>query len=110
MGLLLSSEMHHAFDRLDWSLYHDKDVSFFPFLTANRKNDAYKALQVDVYFVHFFVLTLPNARQYHGKALPRSRFRGNPIDYPDPRLVKWHYAQCAMAHIRGFAAGFEALP
>lgn len=37
--------------------------------------------------------------------IPKSRFRIDDEDeLPDPRLLRWHYAQCALGHIRGFAA------
>ena len=37
--------------------------------------------------------------------IPKSRFRIDAEDeLPDPRLLRWHYTQCALGHIRGFAA------
>ena len=37
--------------------------------------------------------------------IPKSRFCIDAEDeLPDPRLLRWHYAQCVMGHMRGFAA------
>ncbi|OWT37221.1 hypothetical protein C362_05351 [Cryptococcus neoformans Bt1] len=87
-GLLVRDDLHHAYDRLEWSLYY-KDGSFY---------------------VHFFVLGYPDATRLHGMRIPPERFRGPISERPDPRLVQWHYAQCVKARIRGFAAGMEFEP
>lgn len=44
-------------------------------------------------YAHFFDLTLPEARQWHGKAIRDSRFHIN-TDWPELAYVKWHYDQC----------------
>lgn len=82
-GFLLRDDLHHAFDRLEFS-FHLKDNTFY---------------------VHFFILNFPGAESIHGKAISPERFRGSLRRRPDPRLVRWHYRQCVMAHIRGFAFG-----
>ncbi|RSH89907.1 hypothetical protein EHS25_001893 [Saitozyma podzolica] len=84
-GLLLRDEIHHAFDRLELSFYF-KDGT---------------------YYIHFFVLQIPQARELHGKSLPPNRFRGLDRDKPDPRFIRWHYNQCVKARIRGFAARMD---
>jgi hypothetical protein len=60
-----------------------------------------------VFYVHFFDLGLPGARQHHGKMIPPSRFHSSPEKHPNQKLIRWHYKQCAMARIRGFAFGME---
>lgn len=49
--------------------------------------------------------------QLHGKVVKRDAFRvfGDDGKYPDARLCAWHYHQCAIKHLRGFSAGFNAL-
>lgn len=84
-GLLLRDDLHHAYDRLEWSLYY-KNGSFY---------------------VHFFILGYPDAARLHGMRIPPERFRGPISERPDPRFVQWHYAQCVKARIRGFAAGMD---
>lgn len=84
-GLLLRDELHHSFDRLEWSLYH-KDGSFY---------------------VHCFTLSQSETATLHGKKITCDRFRGLVESRPDPRLVEWHYRQCLMAHIRGFSSGMN---
>jgi hypothetical protein len=61
--------------------------------------------QKGMFYVHFFILGHPDARKYHGAPIPPQRFRGNPAHRPNPDLTRWHYNQCAKAHIRGFSAG-----
>jgi hypothetical protein len=34
-----------------------------------------------------------------------SRFRGQAANRPNRLLLSWHYRQCAMMRIRGFAVG-----
>lgn len=65
-------------------------------------------IQADVYYIHFFVLHLPSARELHGKPLGGVRFRRRIRDRPEPRFIRWHYNQCIKARIRGFAFGMEA--
>ncbi|CAD6586822.1 MAG: hypothetical protein TREMPRED_004564 [Tremellales sp. Tagirdzhanova-0007] len=84
-GLLLRDELHHSFDRLEWSLYH-KDGSFY---------------------VHCFTLSQSEIATLHGKKISPDRFRGLEESRPDRRLVDWHYKQCLMAHIRGFSANMD---
>ena len=65
-------------------------------------------MQDGIYYVHFFVAKPGSVRrQYHGKALGPDRFRGRIEDRPDPRYIEWHYRQCVMARVRGFASGME---
>jgi hypothetical protein len=65
-------------------------------------------MQDGVYYVHFFVAKPGSVRrQYHGKALGPDRFRGRIEDRPDTRYIEWHYRQCVMARVRGFASGME---
>ena len=59
--------------------------------------------QGDVYYVHYFDRNLPGADRYHGKEITHARFRSRPSKFPEPRLIRWHYKQCLMARIRGFA-------
>lgn len=84
-GLLLRDDIHHAFNRLELSLYfHD-----------------------GIYYLHCFILGLEAARELHGKVLRFDHFRGKEPDKPDPRFLRWHYNQCVKARIRGFAVGME---
>ncbi len=65
----------------------------------------YRLPQDGSYIIHVF--TSDPREFHHGKRLdPSTRFRLRPFgrsDLPDPRLLKWHYKQCAMARIRGYA-------
>jgi len=63
--------------------------------------------QNEVYYVHFFDRDLPGADDFHGKAIHSTRFHTRSSKHPDPRLINWHYRQCVMARIRGFASGME---
>lgn len=51
--------------------------------------------------MHFFVAS--RHAIHHGKVIPISAFRVKyPFQLPNPKLCRWHYQQCALAHIRGF--------
>lgn len=91
-GLLLRKDLHHAFDRLEFSFF--KDVSYCRAPELMRQGDSY--------YVHAFNETcIPQ----HGKRIPPDRFHG-PADWrPDPDLIAWHYKQCVKARIRGFSVG-----
>ena len=53
--------------------------------------------------MHFFVRT--ENSELHGMTIPKDRFRFDSEDeLPHPKLLSWHYAQCARGHIRGFSA------
>ncbi|KIR31328.1 hypothetical protein L804_06632 [Cryptococcus deuterogattii 2001/935-1] len=79
-GLLLRKELHHAWDRLDFSFFVKDDDIF-----------------VHVFTGGFF--------EYHGKRITLDRFHGFPEWRPDRRFLTWHYSQCVKAHIRGFSYG-----
>jgi hypothetical protein len=67
-----------------------------------------KSLQDNLYYVHFFTRSALSV--HHGQVIRPDRFRvHSPDDLPDPKLLAWHYAQCARARIRGFAAGMPSL-
>jgi hypothetical protein len=104
-GLLLRHELHKLYDRLEWSLHYKVRV-WFPCDDDHvlRQLTDY-TFQEGTFYVHFFILGHPEALKYHGLAIPPERFRGNPAHRPNPDLVRWHYSQCAKAHIRGFSAG-----
>lgn len=106
-GLLLSDTLHHAFDRLELSLWYS--VSPYSFnMGASHTFRVVLTAQNGVYYVHFFVAPIASdRRRWHGKALGPERFRGRADDRPDPRFINWHYKQCLMARIRGFSAGLE---
>lgn len=59
------------------------------------------------YHVHFFSRKLQDAKLYHGKIITLDKFRSDPSDYPDPRLIQYHYKQCAMMWLRGLAVGMQ---
>lgn len=85
-GLLLSNMLHHPFDQFLWGIYYEEST--------------------EKYYVHSFDENPEDptsSRAYHGRALTlRSDFREL---WPHQSLLNWHYKQCVMAHIRGFAAG-----
>lgn len=85
-GLLLSTMLHHPFDKFLWGVYYDESV--------------------DKYFVHSFESgpdDVTSSRAYHGRPLSlREEFREL---WPHRKLLDWHYKQCVMAHVRGFVAG-----
>lgn len=85
MGLLLRDDLHHAFDRLEFSFYY-KDETLY---------------------VHFFILRYPGAIELHGRRLTPDCFRGSASSRPDPRFIRWHYNQCLKARIRGFSVGLD---
>lgn len=64
--------------------------------------------QDDVYYVHFFTPS-PYQREYHGKAIPLSRFN-QLFDLPNPSLIAWHYSQAVRMRIRGFSVGMRRRP
>ncbi len=98
-GLLLNLISHRSFDQMEWSIYPNVSVATTLFSKALTK----RWCQGDSYHVHFFVRT--EYSELHGMVIPKSRFRIDAEDeLPDPRLLRWHYAQCALGHIRGFAA------
>lgn len=80
-GLLLRSELHTTFDKGDWALYPEQDA----------------------FVVHEFVFE-ENQPRYHGKRITKDYFRGPTNTFPDTRLLRFHYDQCAMMHLRGFAS------
>jgi hypothetical protein len=47
---------------------------------------------------HFFNLTLPEAWQWHGKAICNLRFHVN-TDWPELAYIKCHYNQCVKMRI-----------
>lgn len=81
-GLLLKGDLHHSFDRGDWSLYPSPDDP--------------KTL-----IVHVFNDELSTS--FHGKIIPMSRFRVlHERELPNANLLLFHYRQCLIKHIRGF--------
>lgn len=99
-GVLLEDALHRAWDRLQLSFYRHVRKSFPSFTVLSDPQNG-------VYYVHFFDRDLPGADTHHGKAIPITRFHTRPSKHPDPRLIRWHYKQCAMARIRGFAFGMD---
>ncbi|RSH95842.1 hypothetical protein EHS25_000935 [Saitozyma podzolica] len=43
-----------------------------------------------MFYVHFFMLGHPDAREYHGAAIPPQLFRGNLAHRPNKDLTRWH--------------------
>lgn len=85
-GILLDRGWHHAFDNGDWSLY-----------PCPNSTDL---------IIHVFQGRDQGRKVYHGKRLPRSRFRvwDVPDELPDVGLLQYHYTQCSIKNIRGFTA------
>ncbi|PWN19880.1 hypothetical protein BCV69DRAFT_313615 [Microstroma glucosiphilum] len=81
-GLLLARDLHHAFDRGSIALYPDE----------NRL------------IVHVFTPRAAAWRPYHGKIILPSRFRTEFEPAPNIELLRFHYRQCCMMHLRGYAA------
>jgi len=104
-GLLLSRNLHHRYDRLEWSFYYkvgDRSAECWSLIS-----DMLITLQNNAYYVHFFVTSQHSI--HHGKAIPVSAFRVKfAYQLPNPKLCAWHYAQCARAHIRGFPVELSA--
>jgi len=81
-GLLLASDLHTLYDNYRWSLYNPGDSTLV---------------------VHFFAPSEPSEFAFHGKVIPRDRFRvHSEQELPDPRFLAWHYQQCVQLNIRGF--------
>jgi hypothetical protein len=107
-GLLLRDEIHHAFDRLELSFYFKVCRSSSSVAERGQFAELMTTVSQDgTYYIHFFLLQVPLAREFHGKSLPSNRFRGLDRDKPDPRFIRWHYNQCIKARIRGFAARMD---
>ncbi|CAD6585752.1 MAG: hypothetical protein CYPHOPRED_003186 [Cyphobasidiales sp. Tagirdzhanova-0007] len=71
MGLLLRDDIHHAYDRFEWSLY----------------------CQDENYVIHYFVPSSATQQQAHGTVITPDRFRGPKSLRPHAKLLDWHYAQ-----------------
>lgn len=90
-----------------WLAHRDRTADHVPPpITTCHHPDAF--LQDGVFYVHFFLLgrsrvSRQAALQYHGTAIPPSRFRSDDTDFPNVALVNWHYQQCLKARIRGFS-------
>lgn len=77
-GLLLRSDLHHAYDRYRWGIFVNSEGR---------------------HFVHVFGVST-SYRGFHGKEIHyRSR---NTAKLPNIQLLRWQYRQCLMARIRGF--------
>lgn len=83
-GLLLSEMLHKSFDRYRWGIYH-KDGNFYLHSFDSDPSDP------------------TSSRFYHGRRLLLNKTFGNA--WPHLALIDWHYRQCLMARVRGFAAG-----
>lgn len=108
VGLLLRDDLHHAFDRLEFSFY--RKVSIMALQSGCQRLQSVEADMIgqnNVFYVHFFILNFPDAAALHGKTIESARFRGSPGFQPNPLLLSWQYSQCAKAHIRGFSAGMS---
>jgi hypothetical protein len=106
-GLLLNTVLPKSYDALRWSLYA-KVCKFANFHILSTSLTDISPSQGDVYYVHFFTPS-PYQREYHGKAIPISRF--NPVfDAPNPTLIAWHYAQAVRMRIRGYSVGMHGRP
>ncbi|CAO1635885.1 unnamed protein product [Jaminaea pallidilutea] len=89
-GILLRDDLHHSHDRGEWALY--------------PRND-------DEVIVHVFEPASPYMVAYHGKVINlRTRLRGPRDQWPDTRLLRFHYQQCAIKHLRGYSAGMHPPP
>ncbi|KAK0562189.1 hypothetical protein OC844_002819 [Tilletia horrida] len=86
-GLFLRDDLHHAFDRFEFA--------FWPLANGDL-------------VVHIFNAK-STRRSYHGKVVPMAYFRCVPTRRPDPRLLLFHYQQCAMCYLRGWSS-FPSLP
>lgn len=97
-GVLLSRNLHHRSDRLEWSFYHQVRLRF---VIVHVISLHWLIWKDDVYYLHFFVTSRHSV--YHGKSIKTDGFRVKfPYQLPNPKLCLWHYAQCVQAHIRGF--------
>lgn len=57
--------------------------------------------------VHVFAPDDPDMRSHHGKVISSDYFRP-PEEYrPDTRLLLFHYQQCVIKYLRGYAWGME---
>ena len=95
-GVLLRDDLHHAYDRYEWSFY--VQVSRMKGLLL-----VWSLIfpQEGVYYVHIFRPISQLVNSNHGTALVgRDVFRADPMDWPDPVLCSWHYQQCVIAAFR----------
>jgi hypothetical protein len=105
MGFLIRDDLHKSYDRYEWGWYWKvrKLVDCFREVKTHAS-----CRQNEKFYAHFFALEDPSMRSMHGKVIdPPVEMRVQPREYLDQRLTAWHYRQCVLARIRGFADGFE---
>ena len=86
-GLFLRRDMHHAFDRGEWSLCS-------------------KPGEPDTLQIHVFYSEDPadDLKSYHGKEIKEDRFRFHSLqELPHRGLLAFHYRQCIIKHVRLFS-------
>jgi hypothetical protein len=100
-GLLLRPDLHKAFDNLDISRYYKVGTRTLPMTYDTLIANVVR--QDGMIYAHSF--RLHDAMQYHGMAIPSTRWRiPIPEYWPKPKFLQWHYRQCLMARFRGFSA------
>lgn len=125
-GLLLRDDLHHAFDRGEFALY--PKVGRPDWRTVRSRGEHFSAIveeahshsrslslplsfvcsvQGDDLIVHVFAPDSAEMRSYHGKIISRGRFRQPESFRPDTRLLMFHYQQCVIKYLRGYAWGME---
>ncbi|BGO99663.1 hypothetical protein NBRC10513v2_003890 [Rhodotorula toruloides] len=88
------------------------EVSFGLLLSPNlhRSYDRYNGR----YSFHCFDYTDDEAAHLHGKSFAPSDMRVSKEDgesaYPDPELCRWHYRQCVLMRVRGYAVNMAIAP
>ena len=123
-GILLKSDLHKQYDDYAFSFHTQVRryclVGSTDCTGSNQRRYGFILPYADLvlclqendesYYVHVF-----NERflgDYHGKIIPRTRF--SPVaetwELPDQRLCKWHYAQCILQNLRGFASSPRIRP
>ncbi|PWN40017.1 hypothetical protein IE81DRAFT_325947 [Ceraceosorus guamensis] len=86
-GITLNHAMHRAYDNGDFALWP-------------RGEDL---------IVHYFMPKMLKRRAHHGQVIHRSHFRvQDESELPNKQLLMFHYQQCVIKYLRGFAAGFES--
>lgn len=103
--LLLTARWHTRYDAYSWSLHHKVRS-----LSHKRSQLIDLGSQDGVYYsIIFEEAEMGQQQDYHGKPILPPRF--NPLEHtstrPDPRLCRWHFEQCVMMYLRGFAVGMR---
>ncbi|SGZ02923.1 BQ5605_C033g11235 [Microbotryum silenes-dioicae] len=98
-GLLLNLHFYTMFAHYAWSIY-PLGVSLY-FLSWSRfKSQICRAL----YMCFDRTIKTPLGKSPHGHLITRERFNiQNDTELPHDDLLRWHYRQCVLQHLRGIA-------